>query len=57
MEWLLGAYLVVGVIKTLGRINTPNPAMKPTWMISVKNPLIFAVLFALHAVLWPFAKR
>lgn len=56
MEWLVGAYLVVGVYKTLDRLTNPNPALKPVWMSVERNPLKLAINFTLHALFWPFAK-
>ena len=57
MEWLIGIYLVVGVIKTLALLANPNPAVKPIWMSTERNPLKLAIYFTAHAIAWPFIRR
>lgn len=57
MEWLIGIYLVIGLLKTIGRMGNPNPALKPVWMSTEGNPLRLALFFTLHTVFWPFARR
>jgi hypothetical protein len=55
MEWLVAIYLVVGVVKTLSLLGNPDAAVKPVWMTSERNPLVLAIAFAFHSLLWPFA--
>ena len=55
MEWMIGIYLVIGVFKTLALLGNSNPAVKPVWMTTERNPVVLAVAFTLHALLWPFA--
>lgn len=57
MEWLVGIYLVVGVLKTLGRLGDPDPGRKPIWMSIEKNPLKLSLYFTLYSVCWPFAGK
>lgn len=56
MEWLLGIYLVIGVLKTLSRFGDPNPAVKPLWMFSENDPLKMAMLFTLYSLAWPVTR-
>lgn len=55
MEWLIGIYLVIGVITTIARMGKPAP-LKPAWMLGKSNPIMVALFFALHSIFWPFAK-
>ena len=57
MEWLIGIYLVVGVIKTLVLLANPNPAEKPLWMSTERNPFKLAIYFTAHAAAWPFIRK
>ncbi len=57
VEWIIGIYLVIGVLKTLARLGNPNPALKPTWMSIEKNPLKFCLYFTFHSVAWPLARK
>lgn len=56
MEWILGLYLIVGIIKTMNRLANPNPALKPIWMSTERNPIKLAFYFTFHTLLWPIAK-
>jgi hypothetical protein len=56
MEWVIGIYLAVGVIKTLMLFGNSNPALKPLWMSTERNPVKLAVYFTAHAIAWPFIK-
>lgn len=56
MEWLIGIYLAIGVLKTLSRLGNPNPALKPTWMSIERNPLKIVIFFTLHVLVWPLAR-
>lgn len=56
MEWLIGIYLVVGLVKTLGKLGNSNPGAKPAWMVMEKNPLTWSLYFCLYVLIWPFAK-
>ncbi len=53
MEILVGIYIVIGISKTINRING-DPASKPVWMSQEKNPLAYAILFTLYSLMWPF---
>ncbi len=53
MEILIGIYLVIGVLATIGRWGDENPAKKPMWMLTEKNPITLAFQFTVHSVLWP----
>jgi len=57
MDWVIGIYLAIGVLKTLGRLGNPNPALKPIWMTLETNPLKAAFYFTLHVIAWPFANK
>lgn len=57
MEWLVGLYLLIGVLKTVGRMGNPIPSLKPNWMSSESNPIKVAIFFTLHTMFWPFTKR
>lgn len=56
MEWLIGAYLVVGLFKTFGRLANPNPALKPIWMSTERDPFRMALIFTVHTIFWPLAR-
>lgn len=56
MEWLIGIYLAIGVIKTLNRLGNSNPALKPVWMSLERNPLKIVIYFTLHVLSWPLAR-
>ena len=56
MEWIIGIYLLVGVIKTFGRLGNPNPALKPLWMMTENNPIKWVMSFTFHVLMWPLAK-
>jgi hypothetical protein len=55
MEWLIGIYLAVGIIKTLNRLANPNPALKPSWMSLERDPIKITLLFTFNVLLWPLA--
>jgi len=57
MEWLVGIYLGIGVLKTLGTLGKSDPGLKPTWMSIERNPLMFCVYFTLYAVTWPIPRK
>ncbi len=56
MEWLIGIYLAIGVLKSLALFGDANPAVKPLWMLIEKNPLKLALYFTFHVILWPIAR-
>ena len=55
MEWLIGIYLLVGVVKSVGKLGA-SVMEQPSWMHSQKNPLIWSMLFAVYVLTWPFHK-
>ena len=52
MEWLIGIYLVIGIVKALSKLGR-NPALQPLWMSTEKNPIKWSALFVIYAVAWP----
>jgi hypothetical protein len=56
MEWFIGLYLVIGVFKTLNRLASSNPALKPIWMNTERNPIKLALFITLYSLVWPFVK-
>ncbi len=38
MDWLVGIYLGIGVLKTLGRCTNANPAPCPDWVVGMTRP-------------------
>ena len=44
MEWIVGIYLAIGLLKGLGKLSA-DPTDKPIWMYSQKNPLIWSLCF------------
>jgi hypothetical protein len=54
MEWLIVIYLGIGVVKALTTYGNSNPAKKPAWMSTERNPLKILLLLLIYAVLWPF---
>lgn len=54
MEWIIGIYLAIGVMKGLGKLGNPDPSQKPTWMSASLNPLSLAFMFTVYVLLWPF---
>lgn len=57
MEWIIGIYLAIGVLKTLGRLGESNPALKPIWMSTEKDPLKFCLYFTFYSIGWPLARK
>lgn len=55
MEWIIGIYIAVGLIKALGKV-TADPTDRPLWMSLDKNPLSWAVKFLFYVLMWPLAK-
>jgi hypothetical protein len=54
MEWVIGIYLAIGVIKGLGKLSNSDPSQKPAWMSGSLNPLTLAFMFTLYVLFWPF---
>lgn len=52
MEWLIGIYLAIGVLRTIKRMSATAPD-RPIWMNLERNRIKFAALFTVHALLWP----
>jgi len=53
MEWLVGIYLGIGVLKTISRFSNPNPALKPIWMSTEKDTFKIAFMFTIYTLFWP----
>jgi hypothetical protein len=51
MEWLLLAYVLVGIANTL-RLTTYIAPLQPTWMQQVVG-IRYAVSFLVYALMWP----
>lgn len=56
MEWIIGIYLVVGVVKTFGRMARSNPGDRPLWLVTERNPLMLAIYFTFNVMAWPFLR-
>jgi hypothetical protein len=54
VEWLIGIYLVVGVVKALNFATNPMVALRPQWAGSSSGLGTKLVGFCAAAVLWPF---
>ena len=52
MEWLIGIYLVIGIVKALSKLGR-NPALQPQWMWNERNPIKWPELFVIYTVAWP----
>ena len=57
MEWLFWIYVGIGVVRGLAAWGNPNPGKKPLWMSTERNPLTWALYFALYVFIWPLARR
>jgi len=57
VEWIVGIYLAIGLFKAFGTIGNPNPALKPIWMSTERNPLTWVMYFTLYVIFWPFPRR
>jgi len=53
MEWLIGLYFVIGLMKAASRLGSANPAVKPIWALTETNPLKRAFFFLIYVSLWP----
>ena len=56
MEWIIGIYIAVGVVKTIGRMGNPNPGLRPAWFVLERGALTLAIYFTLNVLAWPFAR-
>ena len=56
MEWIIGIYLVIGVIKTLNIMSGSDPSKKPAWMSIERDPIKLAFSFTFFALVWPITK-
>jgi hypothetical protein len=57
MTWIIGLYLVWGVLKILGLVGSANIPNKPMWIYAEKNPIKWVCYFTLSAAVWPFVGR
>ena len=57
MEWVVGIYLAIGLLRAFSTLGNPNPALKPIWMSTEHNPLTWVIYFTFYVVFWPFARR
>jgi hypothetical protein len=57
MEWIVGAYAVIGTWKALVALGGDDPTEKPLWMTAEKNALVWSLWFVAYVILWPIAAR
>ena len=55
MEWIVGIYLAIGLLKGIGKLSA-DPTDKPIWMYSEKNPLVWSLYFLGYVLIWPLAR-
>lgn len=55
MEWIIGIYVAIGLFKTLKKLSS-DAFVKPIWMYSQKNPILWALGFVMYVLMWPIAK-
>ena len=53
VEWIIGIYIVVGVVKALNFATNPTVALRPQWAGSGAGLGTKLVGFCVAAVLWP----
>ena len=56
MEWMFGLYIAWGLFKVFCLWGDKNVGIKPMWMYTQKNPLIWVISFAACVLFWPFLK-
>jgi hypothetical protein len=56
MEWIIGIYLVIGVVKALNFATNPNPALRPQWAGGNAGLGTKLASFCGVALLWPFIR-
>ena len=56
MEWIVGLYLAWGAFKIFCVFGDSDITIKPMWMYTQKNPLIWSLCFAACVLFWPFVK-
>lgn len=57
MEWIIGIYLAIGVLRTIKKIIYACPSKKPVWMTIEDNSLAFVLYFTIYVLLWPLTTR
>lgn len=54
MEIIVAAYLFFGLIYANGKVNNPNPALRPLWASDRSLPFLLRLVgFLVIALLWP----